>query len=101
MNMLSFAISKEENRNEKLIQLYESELKSLPNGSLREKIIKNSSYFYLTYRKGNKVISQYIGKNYSEVKKIKEQLNRKKHIQELLKELYKEQKMIKKMEKLL
>ena len=101
MTYLQSVIEKEEKRNNNMINEYLLELDSLPKGSIKEKKVKNNVYYYLNYRDGNKVISKYIGKEEKLVNQVKEQLNRRKQIEELLKLLYKERTDIKKMEAML
>jgi len=42
---------------------YEEELAALPKGSLVKRIIKGKPYYYLVYREGHKVRSEYRGKS--------------------------------------
>ena len=41
---------------------YEREIKKLPRGSIQHKKIKGVVYPYLAFRKGGKVVSQYLGR---------------------------------------
>ena len=68
--------------------------------SIKTKIIGNKSYFYLNYRDGKKVISKYIGKE-ENASFVKEQLERRHHIELMIKKLKQEQRQIKKLEALL
>lgn len=49
-------------RNKRLISRYEDEIKKLPKGSIFKRKKGNSEYFYLNFRNGTKVISQFLGK---------------------------------------
>ena len=42
---------------------YEEELAQLPRGSLVRRVIKGNEYYYLVYREGQKVHSEYRGKS--------------------------------------
>ena len=39
-------------------------LASLPKGKIKKKVINGKEYFYLRYRKGDKVIDEYLGREY-------------------------------------
>ena len=101
MNVLFALLSKEENRNENMIIEYNRELKTLPKGSIKSKKVKNKVYYYLTFRDGNKVITNYIGKDEESLLSIREQLARRKQVEEILKKLKEEKLKIKKMEAIL
>lgn len=101
MDFISTIIEKEEKRNKIMIDRYSEELDSLPRGTLKQKNINGKIYYYLVFRDGNKIISKYIGKDEEKITLIKEQLSRRKQIQEILKKLSKEKNQIQKMEALL
>lgn len=98
MSVLSLLIEKEECRNRNMISKYSKELASLPKGSINTKNKNGKNYYYLVFRDGQKVISRYIGKDENQVAEIKEQLARRKQVQEILKKLEQERKQILKME---
>ena len=100
MSLVKSLIDKEFVRNQNMILAYEKELSILPKGSIKTKIIGNKSYFYLNYRDGKKVISKYIGKE-ENASFVKEQLERRRHIELMIKKLKQEQRQIKKLEALL
>ena len=52
----------------------EKRLLSLPQGSVKERILSGKKYYYLQYRKGKKVIQKYLGKIKPEklIKQLKE-----------------------------
>lgn len=100
MSLVKSLIDKEFVRNQNMILAYEKELSILPKGSIKTKIIGNKSYFYLNYRDGKKVISKYIGKE-ENASFVKEQLERRHHIELMIKKLKQEQRQIKKLEALL
>ncbi len=101
MDFISTIIEKEKKRNKIMIDRYSEELDSLPRGTLKQKNINGKIYYYLVFRDGNKIISKYIGKDEEKITLIKEQLSRRKQIQEILKKLSKEKNQIQKMEALL
>ena len=52
--------------------------------------------YYLTYRKDNRVVTDYIGKYSVQVEKLKEKIERRKQIEKFLKEIDKEHELIRK-----
>ena len=88
MNMILSTITKEKARIEYMIKKYSEEYECLPKGTISEKQVGKNTYFYLKYRSGKKVISQYISK--SSIDEIREQIERRKHIEAMLKSLREE-----------
>ena len=101
MSIVSSLIKKESMRNQNMIIEYERELTSLPKGSIKVKHVGSKVYYYLNYRDGGKVVSKYIGKSEESLITIKEQLERRRQIEGMLKKLKEEQKQIKKLEAIL
>jgi hypothetical protein len=69
---------------------YEKQLEELPRGSLQIKKRKDKQYYYLAYRDNDKVVSQYAGNNEKTISYLKEQLERRKGIERLLRSIKKE-----------
>jgi len=84
----------EAERNQNMISQYEELLDELPRGSL---ICRKKEYYYLKYRKDGKIYDEYIGKDSETVEMIRRKLEQRKHYAEMLSELKKEQKAIRKM----
>ena len=61
MLLLEEIVLQEKCRIEKMISMYETELISLPHGTLVKKSINGKEYFYVQYREGKRVLSKYIG----------------------------------------
>ncbi len=101
MSVLSALLLKEKNRNENMIAEYNRELEILVKGSIKPKKVKDKTYYYLTFREGDKVITKYIGKDNESLISIREQLARRKQVKEILKMLKEEKKQIKKLEGIL
>ena len=78
-----------------MIKKYSEELKTLPKGTIAEKKSGNKVYCYLKYRDGKKVVSKYIPQG--DLEEYKEHLQRRKHIEIMLKSLKKELKIANKM----
>ncbi len=62
MNLILSTILQEKERIDRMLSKYQEELGTLPKGTISEKKVKQSTYFYLKYREGKKVISRYIPK---------------------------------------
>lgn len=62
LNLIIITILQEKERIDRMLKKYQEELEKLPKGTLSEKKAGQSTYFYLKYRDGKKVISQYIPK---------------------------------------
>ena len=90
MNLLENAVVQEQRRIEYMIKKYETELTTLPKGALIAKMIKGNQYYYLQYRCGKKPISKYVGRAGDKVEKLQQQIERRRHIQVMLKALSEE-----------
>ena len=88
MSIVQNILKDEQKRLEKLLHNYKKELSGFPNGSLSRKKRGNSSYVYLAYRKGNKVIFKYIGKEDSDkVKELEERIQERKKLENKIKKV--------------
>lgn len=96
MTIVTQIIKQELERNEKMIIDYESELLKLPKGKLTIKKINSHSYYYLKFRDGDKIITKYVGKDECDLSELQEQLDRRKHIEDMLKQLKFEKKQLEK-----
>ena len=101
MSVLAALLLREENRNENMISEYTHELETLPKGSIKPKKVKDKIYYYLTFRDGDKVFTKYIGKDEQTIIQIREQLARRRQVEEILKKLKEERSQIKKLEAVL
>lgn len=101
MSIISTLLIKEKNRNESMIIEYTRELDILPKGTIKGKKVKDKIYYYLLFRKGDKVITKYLGKNEESLSLIKEQLERRKQLERMLQKLKEEKTQIKKLEAML
>ena len=98
MKLIYSVLEDERKRNEYMIKKYEKELSLLPKGKITPKITKANTYYYLKYRDGQKVCAKYIGINEEDIAIVAEQLERRKIVERLIKELKIEQVKIRKME---
>lgn len=85
MSYISSTIERETQKMSALLGLYEKQLAVLPKGSLRTKGRNGKSYYYLSYRKGSKVVTDYIGNDEAILNDLKEQLERRQDIERLYK----------------
>ena len=88
MNMILTTITQEKKRIEYMLTKYKEEHGRLPKGSIFEKTVGERVYYYLKYRDGKKVVSQYIGK--SQINEVRKQLEKRKHIESMIKSLQEE-----------
>lgn len=88
LNLMLTTILKEKERVDRMLEKYQEELKKLPKGTISEKKAGQSTYFYLKYRDGKKVISRYIPqKNVADVRK---QVEKRRHIETMIRSLREE-----------
>ena len=88
LNLMLTTILKEKKRVDRMLEKYQEELKKLPKGTISEKKAGQSTYFYLKYRDGKKVISRYITqKNVADVRK---QVEKRRHIETMIRSLQEE-----------
>lgn len=97
VSVITALLSKEERRNKNMITEYSRELEALPKGSIKPKKVKDKIYYYLSFRDGDKVITKYIGKDEEALIPLREQLARRKQVEEILKKLKDEEAQIKRM----
>jgi len=90
MNFFSVVTLREVKRMTALCEAYKKQLECLPKGSVSTKERNGRKYFYLTYRRDGKVISDYIGNDESALDELREQLKRRKGVEQLIKGINKE-----------
>ena len=86
--MILSTILQEEERIDRMLAKYQEELEMLPKGTISEKKVKQSTYFYLKYREGKKVISRYIPQK--DVDAVREQVEKRRHIETMIRSLQEE-----------
>lgn len=96
MTIATQIIEQELERNGRMVKEYESELLKLPKGKLTIKKINAHSYYYLKYRDGDKIVTKYVGNENYDLSDLKEKLDKRKHIEEMLKQLKAERKELEK-----
>lgn len=88
MNLILSTILQEKERIDRMLAKYQEELETLPKGTISEKKVKQSTYFYLKYREGKKVISRYIPQK--DVEAVREQVEKRRHIETMIRSLQEE-----------
>ena len=95
MNLITALVLKEESRNLHMRKFYEEQIDALPRGTIIKKRVGANEYYYLKYRKGDKTLTDYLGKDTEKVEQTKQQLQKRKHFEAMQAELNKEHKIIK------
>ena len=88
LNLILSTILQEKERIDRMLAKYQEELEMLPKGTISEKKVKQSTYFYLKYREGKKVISRYIPQK--DVDAVREQVEKRRHIETMILSLQEE-----------
>lgn len=86
--MILSTILQEKERIDRMLAKYQEELGTLPKGTISEKKVKQSTYFYLKYREGKKAISRYIPQK--DVDAVREQVEKRRHIETMIRSLQEE-----------
>ncbi len=86
--MILSTILQEKERIDRMLEKYQEELETLPKGTISEKKVRQSTYFYLKYREGKKVISKYIPQK--DVETVREQVKKRRHIETMIRFLQEE-----------
>lgn len=88
LNLILNTILQEKERIDRMLAKYQEELETLPKGTISEKKVKQSTYFYLKYRDGKKVISKYIPQK--DVEAVREQVEKRRHVETMIRSLQEE-----------
>lgn len=89
MNLIISTVLQEKRRIDYMLEKYQEVLAGLPRGTLSEKSVSENTYYYLKYRDGKKVVSQYIRKQ--DVDTLRQQIEKRRHIETMIKSLLEEQ----------
>ena len=88
LNLILSTILQERERIDRMLAKYQEELEMLPKGTISEKKAGQSTYFYLKYREGKRVISKYIPQK--DVETVREQVEKRRHIETIIRSLQEE-----------
>lgn len=83
-------IADEAKRISALKESYEQKLSLLPKGTLRTRRRGKHEYYYLSYRDGKKVVTNYVGKEEKKINELRETLEKRKHVEDILQQLNRE-----------
>jgi len=86
-------IEEEARRIQLMQQEYMNRINDLPKGSLVIKKVGNHEYYYLKYREGKKTLTD-IGRDVEKVEEVRNQLDKRKHFERMLRDFIKEYKII-------
>lgn len=90
-------LEEELDRNNRMKERYIQEIAKLPKGTILLRKIGNREYYYLKFREGKKNIAKYIGKkNEIDIKELEVQIEKRKHLESVIKNLNQEEKEIRK-----
>ena len=89
MNLIISTVLQEKRRIDYMLEKYQEALAGLPKGTLSEKLVNGNTYYYLKYRDGKKVISQYIRKQ--DVGALRKQIEKRRNIETMIRSLQEEQ----------
>ena len=84
-------IQKEKNRVDYMLASYLGQLEMLPRGSVIAKTVGQNVYYYLKYRNGKKVFSDYLGKDGEKVAAVRAGIEKRRHIETMIAQLQDEQ----------
>ncbi len=82
--MLIRTVQKEKERLESMLSAYMQQLSSLPKGAVVEKKAGKNVYYYLKYRDGKRVVTDYLGKEGEKVQQHREKLEKRRHIDAMI-----------------
>ena len=95
MKTVIYGMLKEEReRNLEMQETQKREINKLRKGSIVVKTIYGKKYHYLAYNENGKTKTDYIGNDEEEIQKIKREIEKRKHLQKILKRLKLEYKQI-------
>jgi hypothetical protein len=92
MSVIEEVLLEEYGRSERVSSALEAELASLPHGSLRERVVDGRTYYYLQYRDGKHVRSDYVKRE--DAKRVRGLVARRKEVVAALKEQERSRKQI-------
>lgn len=85
MGLLASTVSREIGRIEYMIGKYDQIRSALPKGTICKKRIGNKDYFYLKYRDGDRVVSDYI--HMEDLENLTELVEHRKHVDLMIRSL--------------
>ena len=99
MSVIEGVLREERERNLMMQNQYLQEISALPKGSIVKKRKNSGDYYYLAYRKGSSVVNDYLGKDAEKAQKVQQNIDKRKHLEGLVRNLKSELKLIAKVVK--
>ncbi len=94
-SVVSVVLEEELDRNARMANRYLIELQKLPKGSIYKRKLGNQAYYYLKFRDSGNSVNKYLGNtNTTDISKISKEINKRKHIENVVKRLEKERREI-------
>jgi hypothetical protein len=90
MSIIKDVLQEEKERLERMEKAYLKKIEELPKGSVIMKKIGNKRYPYLTYRKDNKIVWDYLKLNDEELEELKANIEKRRRLVLSLKNVRKE-----------
>jgi len=87
-------LEEEKQRNIEMLEMHKKEIGLLPKGAVVAQKINGGTYYYLRYRKGEKVMSEYLGNNEALIAETRKKVAKRKHLENIIKRLKLEYKQI-------
>jgi hypothetical protein len=84
MSLLIRTVQREKERIEYMLNKYLQQLKELPKGSITAKNVGANTYYYLKYRGGKRVYTDYLGKDGERVQNVRTELEKRHHIEAMI-----------------
>ena len=84
MSVIEEVLLEEYERSGHVIRALETELAALPRGSLRERVVDGRTYYYLQYREGSHVRSDYVPR--ADAERVRAQVARRREVLAALRE---------------
>ncbi len=85
MGLLTTTVSRDIGRIEYMIKKYEEIKSTLPKGTICEKHIGNKDYYYLKYRDGDRIVSDYVHRE--DLTNLTELVEHRKHVELMIRSL--------------
>ena len=70
-----------------MLSSYTEQLETLPRGTIVSKTVGQNVYYYLKYRNGKRVFSDYLGKEGEKLDVVRAELEKRRHIEKMIGQL--------------
>ena len=90
MRMIIDLLIAESQKNLVLQRELKNKISALPKGTVKERRVKDKTYYYLAYRENERVVNKYIGDNPLEAGKLSKHIEERKAYEDQLRELQKD-----------